>query len=312
MANSKRKQLIIASPVFLTTFLILILGGFFWWLKQKSLPSQTKKTSWENIQAVVIKTTQQETTLQKENSQWIIISNKASLFSDENNNIPADKNKINELLDSLEKFDQKELVSQNKEKHSLFQVNQDEPLLTLKFTDQPQISFIVGKYSYSRGGTYVRLPEKDQVFLMTTNLTTSINQEGWENLRLLEAISFETEKVALSFPQKQQTAIFEKDDQGNWKRENRDVDKEKIKDFLSSLDYFEGKTIHLKKEKHDQLTNTKLTLVITNEEGKETKINFYSNNEFLASKDDESFVYSLSEEKYQSLEKEARDLISLH
>jgi len=304
MANSKRKQLIIANPIFLTTFLILILGGFFWWLKQRNLPPQVKKTSWENIQTIIIKTAQQETILQKANNQWVINSN---------NNIPTDKNKISALLDSLEEFDQKELVSQNKEKHSLFQVDKNESLLTLKFTDQPQISFIVGKYSYSRGGTYIRFPEEDQVFLVTTNLTTSINQESWKNLRLLEAISFETKKIALSFPQEKQSAIFEKDDQGNWKREGRDVDREKIKDFLSSLDYLEGEAVYPKEEKQGQLTNAKITLAITNEEGKETKINFYSNNnEFLTGKENEAFIYRLSEEKYRSLEKEIQSLISLH
>jgi len=270
------------------TFLIIILlGGAVGVLWRQRTASFAKPLPWEQLTKITLAEEEKKIVLKKDSGQWWVENEK---------NLPADKNKIENLIDSLKALERRELVSQNKEKHSLFEVDKEKPSVVLEFVDHPSVSLIVGKNSYSRGGTFIRFPQKDETFLVPSYLDAHLASENWKNLRVLESVSLETEKVSLAFPSQKKSAT---------------VEKEKADKLLAELDYLRGQEVYLKEDKKEQIQQPDFTITLLQQKDKEIQINFFATQtEFLVSQEKEMFVFSLEEEKYQTIRKEAEQLLS--
>ncbi len=102
-------------------------------------------------------------------------------------------------------------------------------------------------------------------------------------------LSFETKKVSLKFNNQEKSL----------------EEKEKIKNLLEKLDYLSGKEVYLKEEKKEQIITPEFTITLLNQEEKETKISFFSTKEeFLVLKEEDTVIFSLEKDKYQSIKEE--------
>lgn len=286
--NLKKLLKTLANPLVISTLGIVVLGGIFLKLSGFSFPP-TKKPSWEwnQLHKIVIKD-KEEVVLEKKNNYWQVASHQ---------NLPADNNRIETLLENFKKIEEKELVSENKNKFSTFGVDKDTPKITLFFPEK-EISLVVGKYSFHRNGTYIRFSGENKVFLINSNLEEQIKNTAWERRRLLESVSYQTKEFTISQKGKQKS--FSRPKEG-WQ--------EKEKDLLYKLDFLEGKkAFALEEVSLPQKESFRVELV--DDKDKTTKIFFYQQKgEFFAKKEGEEFVVSLRKEKYQQIQKDIAALL---
>jgi len=166
-----------AKIIFLLTVIIIVaLIGFLFKTEQTKKPKPAQ-FDWELLSKTSIRDGSGEVILEKNGESWTVASEEG---------LKADMSLVDNLIESLKSLEGKELVSQNKEKWSLFQVEKEYPLLTLTFGQSSVTSFIVGKMSSSGNGTYIRFVPGNDVYLVSGYFGSLFSSESWANLRLFE------------------------------------------------------------------------------------------------------------------------------
>ena len=118
--------------------------------------------------------------LLKEGEQWVLDDGR-----------PADSDMVDRALGGLEGLTSTELVSSNPEKHATYEVDDEKGQRVTVFVEsQPVVDVVIGKASTVGAGTYVRLADTDDVYLLQRSPVKSYfasSKVQWQRLKLFDA-----------------------------------------------------------------------------------------------------------------------------
>ena len=181
-------------PLGLSFLGVLIALGILLWIKLSPQLKEKKNQPWlsdkiESIDKIEIQTNNQKIILIKENNSWQVASEK---------NLPADKNKIDRLLDSLRQLKKTELVSKNENYHHKFGLNQENAIeLKVYQGENNFFSLLVGNAGPDFESDYIRFPQEKEVYLSNIALRSVLIQPQWKNLKVTDFYSDQVEKVII-------------------------------------------------------------------------------------------------------------------
>ena len=162
---------------------IIALGLIAWGLfREGSLGEKTKvprvKFS-SQVDRIEISQKESSTVLIKEDDDWFVQEGEV--------NYPANQSSLEEVTSILEDFPISEIVSQNPEKFADFQID-DETALGVRWFigDQERGQLYLGKSDYRRQGDYVRVGDKEIVYLTVGNIRFNFSRPEFRDLSVLE------------------------------------------------------------------------------------------------------------------------------
>lgn len=205
----------IGDPFWLSFVGALIALGILAWLKFSPQLKERQNRSWladkiDTIDKIEIVNGEEKDTLVKKDGQWLVTSE---------NDLPADKEKIEQLLASLEKLKKTELVSKNESYHHKFGVNQESAIgLKVYQGETTLLHLLVGNAGPDFESNYIRFPEQKEVYLSSVALRSTLIQPRWKNLKVTDFYSDEVEKLIIKRGQNQ-----------------KEFDSEKAKDLVNQL-----------------------------------------------------------------------------
>ena len=212
--------------IFSSLIVITLAAALFLQRKQKEKlfnpSSPIKIEAAEKIKKISIqKSGEEEIVLAKENGNWLI----------KPKDYPADQNKIKNLLEQIDKINKAEIVSNNPERHRLFQVGEKASKLTLEYPEKT-ITFLIGKTSIQRQGTYIRKEDDVRVFLVPSYLNSSIDTKDWKDYSITDYLEGDIDKIAISTEEKE-VSLEKKDEK--WLYQEKELEKEEIEKLTNLL-----------------------------------------------------------------------------
>jgi hypothetical protein len=282
----------------LSSLVVLILAGALLFIKKR----QKEKLS--NAQSLIIieKVGKiSKISIQKPGNETIVLTKSNNNWSVGPKNYPADPDKIKGLLDAVAKINQAEIVSNNKERHKLFQVDEKATKLTLEYPEKT-IIFLVGKTSIQRQGTFVREKGDNRVFLIPSYLGSSIDTKDWKDHQITDFLEGEIDKITIS--REKQEMVLEKKDE-KWQYQEKELEKERVQKLANLLRNLRGENIYTPDEKKIE-EKEKFKITISSPE-KTVLLSLTNKPEPLIQKD-KKFLYSISKEKFAEIEKTIREM----
>lgn len=177
----------------LTIFLLLVAGGYFlargfpWRGEPLMFPNYAKEQT-SRIRIDFAEGTE-DVELVKEDSQWLVESK---------DRLPANGDRVNDLLRSTAELERKELVSSNPENQGRYKVNEQGTRVKLWAGERLQADYYIGEIGPSFNSTYVRKEGEDKVYLVYRVLTSVIRPLDWRDLSVLNFNPNEVQSVAVT------------------------------------------------------------------------------------------------------------------
>ncbi|MEP0813639.1 MAG: DUF4340 domain-containing protein [bacterium] len=123
-------------------------------------------------------------TLEKTGDGWLVSSDGAKFF-------PADKTKVDEVLDCMKQdLTEDNVASSLKEKHAQFEVDEKTGTQVAVYAggEEPAAKFIIGKQGPDYSSTFVRKDGDDRTFLIARQLSAVFNRDlnGWRDKHVMK------------------------------------------------------------------------------------------------------------------------------
>jgi hypothetical protein len=161
-------------PFAISLAVLILLLGIFAYLKFELKEIKLIKTqSARNLSGAdkIEIESDQTVRIVKKNGNWIIESE---------DKIKADSQKIDDLLEALNKLEKKELVSQNKKHFENFGLDKKQAVKVKIFANDNQIFEIwVGDPGPSFNKTYFKIANEEKVYLSNLSLRGKIIRDSW-------------------------------------------------------------------------------------------------------------------------------------
>lgn len=209
---------------------VLITGQCNKQKEKPELPENYLKADSANVTKIISDHKDGTVTLEKKGNKWYITDPM---------NYPANPENIDKMLSEIENFELVSLISTNKEKQSVFEVDEEKGVLIEFYNDEQLLDkIILGKMSPAGGVTFVRKPDSDEVYQAegTIKYVFSKRVRDWRDKDILnieqESISqidYNYDDEAFSIVNADTVWIL---DDGN---RQASVAKEKVNKFLPSL-----------------------------------------------------------------------------
>lgn len=207
----------LSTPTLLAILAIVVAASVFMYQKDKTKTRSVKtKTTYifknfqpDLITRVTLDRKSQHVEMALENESWIVASEE---------NKPGDKKSINEIIQKVKNLKQHDIISQNPDKQSVFEVDNASGLCVklYKDNDEKPTSFYIGKNGPYFNSTYLRATDSNDVILMGENLRAMYTP--WSG-KWIDRTIFDFDGSTLkkfSIEQENQTIAFEKDETGKW------------------------------------------------------------------------------------------------
>ncbi len=169
----------------------------------------------------------QETIIIKQDDKWLLSTD---------SNVPANAELVTKLLDQIGQIPKGDLVSQQPDKFSLFQV--DESGLAVNITDDAEktlVNFYLGKQGVDFNNLYFRVAGTDDVLLINQNLQYIFDQFDWQNKRGFEFDPDEALELNLAYDDQSFSLLK---NENNWrliKPEEAPAQKKMVDSILKGL-----------------------------------------------------------------------------
>jgi len=238
------KQILILLGVLVV--LVIIWGGF-----KLVLTREQKKTVEEllpgfqsdRVAKIEIATEDKNTVLTKPAGDWLV---------ETEDNYRADKEAVEEMLSKVKEFKTTNLVSQNPEKQSKYQVDEKSGI-EVKLSDSSDnllAHFFVGRSKADFLGAHVRKADANEVYMMNENLTYVFDkQRGWRDKTIFKFNSGDATKLTIE--SEEQKILLQTDAEGKWEfiePEKAKAKKDVVDGILNALSSLETDDFAEKKE----------------------------------------------------------------
>ncbi|MFH1561245.1 MAG: DUF4340 domain-containing protein [Patescibacteria group bacterium] len=187
----KIKDPLVLSLIILTVCLITFLSV-------KVLPQTTKQKDQklftnpiDQIRKIEISSQNQISQLEKTDQGWIVVSEQ---------NLPADQDKIDRLLEAVSKVEKTDLVSQNatdnQDKYGL----DPKTVIRIKINYQngSQSELLVGNSGPDYQKDYILIPNQSEIYLSNLGLRAVLVQPRWKNLTVTSVYSDQIKKMTVN------------------------------------------------------------------------------------------------------------------
>jgi len=201
-------------PFIISFLFVLILAGSLLGLKfrelQKTKIEKPFVQSPESVSKIEIQETGKTATLEKKENLWLI---------KEEEELPAEAEKVNKILEALKTLTAGDLVSENEDNYQKLGVASPSAIIFSVFEGEKQIlKLFVGNAGPDFEKDYIRLDGEKKVFLSNLALRSLLSYSVWKNKKIT---SFKSDEI------KEATIIF-----GS---ETKKLDAEKGKDLINAL-----------------------------------------------------------------------------
>lgn len=226
----------------LKLFLILIVLAFIFFIPmiKNFINSKSLKKGEEinffpdlkssDISKIEIKDLSSNVVLIKKGKKWIV----------EDYDYEANKDYINEILDSIPVLSTKNLVSTNPKKFNIFQVDDKSGIKVGIYGSQDKkYEFIIGKIGPDYQTSYCRKLGENNVYLIEKNIRLVFdkgNSEGWLNKTILKFEEDKLKEIKLKYEDEE--IFLARDATGKWKYPEDDkikLNEDAIKNIVNSL-----------------------------------------------------------------------------
>lgn len=288
---------ILQDPFFISFLLLIILGGILAILKitpniKKGEKKQLVGETITSADKIEIESPEEKSVLQKRNNNWVVLSEEE---------LPADKEKVNILIDTLKKLEKTELVSKNEANQQSFGVNEKETTKLKIYQNDGKLilDLLIGEPGPDFEKDYIRLPSEKETYLSNIALRSVIIQSPWKNLKITEFLSDEVKKVEITVGGK-----------------TRSFETEKAKELINNLTGLTANNaLLLKGDDLGQYGLDKPKKVINLElERKKIILSFggtIKNESQYIRLNEDLVIYTISLSKNEGIEKESNKLFSL-
>lgn len=182
-------------PFLISFIFVLVLAGGLLGLKflerQKIKAGKPFVQSLESISKIEIQENEKTATLEKKENLWLI---------KEEEELPADPEKVNKILEALKTLATDELVSENEDNHQKLGVISPSSIILSVFEGEKQIlKLFVGNAGPDFERDYIRLDNEKKVFLSNIALRSLISYSVWKNKKITTFKSDEIKEVTIIF-----------------------------------------------------------------------------------------------------------------
>ncbi|MBU2592334.1 MAG: DUF4340 domain-containing protein [Patescibacteria group bacterium] len=184
----------VKDPFLLSLFFLILAGAGLAWLYYLPKFRTSKEALWlaekaDAIDKISIADGLSETLLKKEGSAWVVLSEK---------NLPADTEKVENLLTALTELLPKELVSENENNFKNYGVGAGEAISLKVYQGEiTLLDLLIGDAGPSFTQDYIRLSGQSQVYLSNNRLRSILSTKEWKNLVITNFYSDEVKEVEI-------------------------------------------------------------------------------------------------------------------
>jgi len=283
--------------LFIITFILLVFLGVKTSLPRLSPTSspyqkQVKTLDKNSLKSILIKKTDKQIELKKENNIWKINSKK------------ADSGKIESLVNYLLPAIPPELIAQTDKRHAEFELT-DEKAAKVRLDNK--LTWYIGKSSGT--SVYSRFDKENSVYLLSglSPYDLSVNADDWYDKTIL---SFDQSKVSkVSFKDKSgEKKIIKKDNKWLFEKDDKEVNQDKINSVLASLSNLLAKSLAEDKELTNFPKNPELTITVDYDSQSQT-LEFYKGKEdYLVKRQSDGEKFLIAEYSLTTLLSAPKDL----
>ncbi len=288
---------------FKVLFVFVLLIGVFSFIQK--LPDLFKKDkrifeilNKESVKQVMIVDGEDKTTTDKKNKQWLI------------NDFPADKERIEKIIETILELKKEEMVSRNKNKYADFEVNGKQ-----KIEFNNHVVYIGKIYSY--GKSYFRVDNDPNVYVADEDLSGFFYPKDFRDTRVyfindenkVNRIEEQWEEKFLKLTKKESKWFVVSEGKPSSAKATEGK-KDRVDFFINDIKTLKGDDAFDKKSVN--LSNYQPDLSITVDEGgKEKKGVFYKidNEKYYFYQEGSNYVYQIPAAYVASLKKEEKDLV---
>ncbi|MBN1754926.1 DUF4340 domain-containing protein [bacterium] len=238
--------------------------------------------------------------MERQGEQWMIT---------EPDPFEASEEMIGKLLSETRKSTVDNIISENPEKHALFEVDSiTGTRALLKSTDGNQTEFIVGKMGSNFSTTYVKLPGSDKVYLVEGRLSNLYNRapRDWQNKDIIKVNKEAIAGINLFHPEA--SLKISRAETGDtlppmWKVEDLNsgriiiADNQKIDAFLNTVSAFKTNDIITGDSLNVDFENPAFRVEVTLNDGSLVAISGVPKDEeetnYIIKRDDKDLLYSV-------------------
>ncbi len=227
----------------------------------------------------------------KENSRWYII--------DKNKKLPADSQRIENLLQTLSSLKKDEIVSRKKDRHKELGIKEKKIVIGLE--NGKKIELYIGDQARIQK-FYARIDNENEVFIANG---LEIYPEDWRdlNLHFIDKID-KVKELKIIFKDKK--ILIEKTKDG-WKIGSRKADTSKVDFYLSDFKSLRGKNILFASTL--PLKNPEFIIkILEDKKAKELQI-FPKGEKVFAWIKGSKYVYEIDKEIFKNLQKTEKDFL---
>lgn len=219
---------------YLLIILLLIAGGLLfnrYFDKAQREEVEEKQTIFggitkDSVDRIEISFTDKQHVLKKQDSHWRV----------DNENFPADKDLITAIFDTLDKARIMTIASEKPDKASQFEVDEENGTkISLWQGETEKTSFTAGRNGPDFNSTYVKMKEKDPIFLVSSDISGAFRIDDFRETQLTDVSSTDVDKMTIIYPDQQFTIIKKEE---KWQVEGDDaknLNQDETQNFLNSL-----------------------------------------------------------------------------
>jgi len=250
----------------------------------------------EQVQKLEIKSPNNEKSvvLEKSDNQWRVTNG---------HSLPADESKVSDFLNTLLSLKQGDLVSKNKDRISIFSVNEAKGTHVLIWDAKSKsvADFYAGQPVSE--GQYLRRAGSNDVYETIPSLTTYLNEDsdGWKDKTFLSVKEGDVRRLALKSPEGE--LVLEKNQTSPWRvtqPEDYEADSLSIRTLFDQLkqvkadafaDTVDGSQVNFDKPEYKiSVRKADDTLILVLFTGPDKEGKYYAKNP------DSTFIYSVSKD----------------
>ena len=212
---------------------------------------------------VITKAADDQVALIRQGDDWQIESQ---------DSLPVDPDLVDKALETLVGLEKEELVSENQEKHGIYQINLEEATAIEPYRDGNLVAKIyLGKSGPDFQSFYVRLDGEDQVYRVKGYLRTTFLPADW---RQLKAVSFDSKNVSsVEFINETDFIISKQEDKWLIDETESVADQAKVDNLLSQLSGL--KASDMERMVDQKLDEPVRTITVTTDDGHKTALELF-------------------------------------
>lgn len=218
--------------------LLVVLGGaaYLVTMKPGEKSSSTKTGNYlirldsAAVDKIVVKTASNETVLEKKGTDWFL--EKPIVYR-------ADQANVTAAIQQAKNLEVRNVVSSNKQKHSLFQVDSSGTLVMFYERGVEKTSFVMGKSGPTFSDNYARLSSSNDVALVTGSSSYAFNRQAkeWRDKTIFSRPKETITRINYQFGDTSFVLAFA---DSSWKIGKDSADVSAVESLLSTLSKFDA------------------------------------------------------------------------